>query len=105
MPRSTGALAHLVFSLKGSIEDIDMDQLNGIQIKALVWILFIGGIASKGILTREWYIERLSKLIKLLNLTRWVEVKQLLKSFVWVSYSIDDETMGIWEDVRCYENL
>lgn len=105
MSPSTGALVHLVFSLKASVEAIDVDQLNGIQTKALVWILFIGGIASKGIRKREWYIERLSKLIKVLGLTRWVEVRQLLRSFVWVPYSMDDEAMGMWEGVRFYEDL
>jgi hypothetical protein len=89
--------------MKASIEGIDVHQLHGIQIKAPTWILFIGGLAAKGIPKREWYIERLSKLVKLQDLTRWIEVKQLLRSFVWMSHAMDDEAMGLWEDI-CYED-
>jgi len=99
VPPSTGTFAYLVQSMKASIK-IDVYQLQDIHIKALTWILFIGGMAAKGMPQRDWYIANLSKLVKLQDLSKWIDVKQLLRSFVWLSHAMDDEAISLWEDIR-----
>jgi len=97
-PPATGSLARVVRWMKAALEDIDMENIH--DKKILVWILFVGGVAAKEMPERDWFVERLSGLMK--SVTRWAEVKQLLRSFVWMPDAMDEEAMDVWDGVRSH---
>lgn len=105
VPSSTGIFVHLVHSMKESLDKIDLHQLQDIRIKAFTWTLFIGGMMAKGMPHRDWYITNLTMLVKLQDLTRWIDIKQLLRSFIWLSHAMDDEAISLWEDIRRSQDL
>lgn len=102
LPPATGAFARLVQWMKAALESISLEVLSDGMAKALTWILFVGGVAAKGQLERVWYIERLSDLVEWQGMTRWNEVKQLLRNFIWMADAMDEEAMDLWDDIRCH---
>lgn len=70
--------------------------------EALIWILFVGGAAAKGMPERAWFVKRLSTLVEWQGLTRWAEVKQLLRSVVWAVDATDEEAVDLWDDIHSH---
>jgi hypothetical protein len=103
LPPVTGALAKLVKWVRAALESIDMEQVREDSAEALVWILFVAGVAAKGTTERAWYVEKLNALVEWLSIMRWSEIKKLLRSFVWMVDAMDEEAIDLWDDVRCYE--
>jgi hypothetical protein len=104
LPPATGALTRLVCLMKAALEGIglDQEQVHDGSVEALTWIHFVGGVAAKGMTERVWFVEKLSGLVERQGMTSWVEVKQLLRSFVWMVDAMDEEAMNLWDEVRCH---
>lgn len=100
LPPSTGALARLVLALKASLDAaLDGAPIDD-RVPCLVWILFVGAIAARGMAERRWFVERLAGLCEWEGVTRWKEVKGLVRGYVWCGDAMDDEGMEVWDDVR-----
>jgi hypothetical protein len=50
--------------MKAAFEDIGVEQVHNGRAEALIWILFVGGVAAKGTAERVWFVERLSGLVE-----------------------------------------
>lgn len=100
LPPSTGVLGRIVVWMKVALQDISVEQIHDEMVEALIWILFVSGVAAKEMPERAWFVERLSGLVERQGITRWVEVKNLLRSFVWMADAMDDEAIDLWDDVR-----
>lgn len=102
-PPALGLLGRLVRRVKAELECLAaLAYTDDDMAEALVWILFITGVAATGMPEKDWFVERLSGLTQ--SMKQWSEVKQLLMSFVWVPDSIDEAAMDLWIEVRCYGN-
>lgn len=100
LPPSTGTLARLVLALKSSL-DASLDGLPiSAQARVLIWILFVGAVAARGMEERAWFVERLAGLCEWEGVARWKEVKSLVRGYVWCGDAMDEEAMEVWDDVR-----
>lgn len=102
LPPATGALARLVRWMKAALEDIEMKPVRNGWTEALIWIHFVGGVAAKGMAERVWFVERLSGLMDWQGMTSWAEVKQLLRSFVWMADAMNEEAISLWDEAHCH---
>jgi len=102
LPPVTGVLGRLVRLMKNVVEDVNtyMSQLPEDWTEVIIWILFIAGIAAKGMPERIWFIDKLRDLVDRLGVKKWADLKPFLRSFIWTANSMDEEAIGLWEDVR-----
>jgi len=101
-PPALGLLGRLVRGTKAELDRLTaLAYTDDGMAEALVWVLFVAGVAATGMPEKDWFIERLSRLTQ--SMKQWLEVKQLLMSFVWVPDSMDEAAIDLWNEVRCNE--
>jgi len=101
LPLSFGALTRVVRWMKAAFMEIgDLKQIE--MTEALIWILFVGGVAALGIPERDWFVEKLAVAVERNGMTRWTELKLLLRSFIWMDEAMDEGAMNLWDDIRFY---
>lgn len=98
LPPCVGVLARLVRGIKDALEEVSIEEVSNDSVQALTWILFVGGIAAKGMEERRWFVQRLARLVEWMGVTRWRDVKTVLRSFVWMGMAMDDEGMEVYDE-------
>jgi hypothetical protein len=100
LPLSGGALARVVIWMKAALEDTCIELIRGELAEAMLWIIFVAGVAAKGMAERDWFASNLQLLVKQQGITKWVDLKHLLMSFVWIPGAMDEGAMDLWDEVR-----
>jgi len=101
-----GLIGRLVRWIKASLECIDLENVYDERVELLVWILFVGGVAAKGMMSeRTWFVVRICGLLQRQGMKSWPEIRQLLRSFVWVSDAMDEEAIDLWNNIHDHESL
>lgn len=68
----------------------------------LVWSIMLGGISTEDIRDREWYQYWYCNVTRnYANLKRWRCVEDLLSSFLWLDFVLNEEAVKFW--VACTE--
>ena len=63
----------------------------------LLWALVLGGISDHYNLNRSWYIEQVQYILaERPELRTWIKLEQLLTSFLWLDYVLNEEAMKFW---------
>jgi Fungal specific transcription factor domain len=99
IPSSTGCPQRLVSLLRTAMNDLSFENLYGNEARAMIWILFLAGVAAQGMPQRPWFAQRLRSLLMLERISRWSEVKSLVMSFLWIGSVCDEGAMELWDDV------
>lgn len=66
----------------------------------MLWITFMGAIASIGSSERFWYISLLDRLIGRLKVGSWLEMKKLLEDFLWFGSTSDIDGLDLWKEIQ-----
>jgi len=103
-PPALGLLGRLVRMARAALEYSGcLEYIHHESADALIWILFVVGVAAIGMPERDWFTERLSWLTH--SVEEWSEVKELLMSYVWAPDAMDETAMDLWNEVRNYGSL
>jgi len=100
-----GLIGRLVRWIKASLEYINLENVYDERVELLVWILFVDEVAAKGMSERTWFEERSRGLLQRQAMKSRPEIRQLLRSFVWVSDAMDEEAIDLWNNIRDHESL
>jgi len=102
-PPALGLLGRLVRMARAALEYSGcLEYVHDESAEALIWILFVVGVAATGMPERDWFTERLSWLT---HSVEWSDVKELLMSYVWAPDAMDETAMDLWNEVRSYGSL
>lgn len=71
-----------VGELRQVLESSDMITWSGENIKLLVWVSVVGGMASFWTSHRALFVEKLRQTLKIAGVTRWTEIEDVLKRFL-----------------------
>jgi hypothetical protein len=52
-----------------------VENIHDEGLEALIWILFVAGVAAEGTPEKAWFVERISWLVEWQGVKRWSEVK------------------------------
>ncbi|KAF2471677.1 uncharacterized protein BDR25DRAFT_342371 [Lindgomyces ingoldianus] len=80
-----------------SLESLYGDMTDTHQRRMLLWILWVGGIAS---VNQEWYAKRISVLMLELGLAEVEELRNCFREFVWSPRMDDQFSYSLWELVQ-----
>ncbi|KAF8864166.1 hypothetical protein BDZ45DRAFT_721914 [Acephala macrosclerotiorum] len=81
--RNNKEMARLQFSMNMVLNDITRYNSNEGSTKAMIWVLFVGGVAAGARPEREWFISHLLSFTDALELQLWEQAEPILKSFLW----------------------
>jgi len=90
LPPSTGTLTRLVAMAKQAVSDMRINTCFEGGREALIWILLLGGIAVEGSLEKVWFLTRLKTALRMVRVTRWSDLKRLVRAFLWMDAACDD---------------
>ena len=65
----------------------------------MVWIVFMGAIASFGSLEEQGYIRFLKRALQRLNIDSWSVLRSCLETFLWYSSASDLDGLDLWHDI------
>lgn len=68
--------------------------------KVILWVFFIGGIASLDISETQWYAGRICHTMNQLGMSTWQELKSCLAELLWTDKMEDQACQDLWEAVR-----
>ncbi|KAL2811748.1 hypothetical protein BJX63DRAFT_398170 [Aspergillus granulosus] len=82
---------------------VEVSRLSYLQTTApdlLLWILFIGGMASRGDNSHRWFVLQIADTAhRLLGLEKWDEVRLLLGVFFYTDQPKDTAAEDLWDEV------
>lgn len=99
MPRSTGVPQRLIKEIKSCVEETTIGTLLGGARHFFIWMLVLTGVAAVGLPERPWYEAQLIGLLTLEKVSRWIELKQILISFLWMDSACDEGAMELWDEI------
>ncbi|KAJ5570001.1 uncharacterized protein N7459_009431 [Penicillium hispanicum] len=63
----------------------------------LFWVLFITGLASRGLTQQSWFLAHLTEITEKLHIEDWDSAYAVLEEFFYVSGPTDDEAKYLWD--------
>lgn len=99
-------VASMVQRLRLSLlEFVDMDTAWSMVQELLLWVLFVGGIATIVPLERTWFVEALVGPCMTLGVQTWDGVAGLLKAFFWIDKVDNSKEFSLWQEVSALMNV
>lgn len=92
-------MARLQFSMNMVLSDINRHSAKKDSVKAMFWVLFVGGIAAGLRPERNWFASYLSNFVDELNLQDWEEAELVLSTFLWPK-AWQAQGNSLWEQLR-----
>lgn len=89
-------LAHLVHSI---LDASRFDPFWKACPKTVLWVLVLGGIAAVETDDRPYYVHSLVFLSRLLKITRWEDVVEVLLHHLWLDSACDAGGRALWREV------
>lgn len=68
--------------------------------KLLLWITFMGAIATRDSAERFWYLSVLERLTNRLRISDWPSLREELQTFLWYGKTSDADGEQLWKDVQ-----
>jgi hypothetical protein len=98
-PSST-ALDYFPSHLQDSLSDGNViDNAEVFPPEVLLWVLFMGGIASEDRVQRPWFRERASKVCATLAVESWPVARQILIRFPFTGSDCTSHCRGFWSEL------
>ena len=67
----------------------------------LLWLYFMGGIASQGLAARSWFVNKLLEFVLLPGeLLTWTSVKKALKKVLWIELIHEGPCKQLWNEIE-----
>jgi len=67
----------------------------------LLWLYFMGGIASQGLAARSWFTNKLLESVLLPGeLLTWMSVKKALKKVLWIELIHEGPCKQLWNEIE-----
>ncbi|MCJ1403316.1 hypothetical protein MMC11_006539 [Xylographa trunciseda] len=93
-------VANLVQRLRSSLLEVpDLRSAWSMVQELLLWVLFVGGIATIIPEERTWFVEALVEPCATLRVQSWDGVSGILKTFFWIDKVDDNKEFGLWQEV------
>ncbi|KAF3400321.1 hypothetical protein DPV78_006070 [Talaromyces pinophilus] len=64
----------------------------------LVWVLFLGGLASQGLKGHEWWVYKLADAAVRMSATKWHSLLKVLEGCCLLYRTTDIPVKGLWND-------
>jgi len=93
-----GIRQRLVAEIKQCVEKINLTVLHEGR-RFFIWILMLTGIAAIGMPERLWLEQRLLPLLSIEGVSRWVELKKIVTSFLWMDSACDGGAIILWDEI------
>ncbi|KAH7418282.1 hypothetical protein BKA64DRAFT_195574 [Cadophora sp. MPI-SDFR-AT-0126] len=100
-------VTRLQFCMNVVLNDMSRHDANNKTVKAIIWVLFVGGIAAKVRLGREWFIMQLYGFCDTLGLETYEDAELVLKDFLWAP-NWQNQGQLLWmqvEEMRLLNNI
>lgn len=99
LPRSTGLPQRLVVEIQQCIEQISEDFLFGAGRQFIAWVLTLAGTAAMGMPERQWFQNKVIEVLSVESVSRWVELKRILASFLWMDSVCNEGGIEFWDEI------
>jgi hypothetical protein len=100
LPAHTAPFQTLVRLLQIELQASDLESAWPCQdaVRALIWVLTIGGIAATGLPEGAWFVATLRRVTVRSGLSRWQDLKQVLESMLWLESACDRVGKQLWDE-------
>lgn len=99
LPRIAGLHNRLAHEMTIAIESCTSTDLWAEHPALLLWAVVLGGILAQDTPQRAWFIEKMSNSAIKHSVSAWPMVKDILRSFLWLSSECDEAGLEFWIDV------
>jgi len=86
--------------LRNEVSVLDTLDLCIEDIKLLVWVLVMGGIAAVAAVERVWFVSMLREVVGVVEIRSWEEMRDLLGGFLWLGSANDVDGRVLWGEVE-----
>ena len=100
LPAQTAPFQTLIRLLQVELQASDLESTwpGRDAVRALLWVLTIGGIAATGLPERAWFVATLRRVTVRSGLSRWQDLKQVLESMLWLESACDRAGKQLWDE-------
>jgi len=102
-PACTAPFPELVTLLKKELESESVRRDWQRAGELILWILFMGGIASLGLGERRWYVEAVAGLAGRMGIINYDGAREILQNFLWLGSTSEGDALRIWSEVLTYQ--
>lgn len=82
-----------------------LPQIQRIAPDLSFWMLFVGGMASKGRASRAWFVAHLAEVAEQLSLKEWDTALALLEGFLFIYQPACPQPEALWNEVKRQQAL
>jgi hypothetical protein len=100
LPPFTGVVFRVVPQLVTLVDTVDLDVLCGPAAKAFLWAMFVCGTSAETFPQRPWFVKTLKVMLKSAGIDRWVELKAVLSSHLWLDSAMDEPGFNLFDEIR-----
>jgi hypothetical protein len=90
----------LVIQIKTALGNMDLQSFYRSHLDMLIWILFLGGDSSAGLLERAWFVSQLAIATMLGGLWHWKDVRESLLGFFYLDSAHQYGFQVLWAEVQ-----
>jgi hypothetical protein len=104
LPQATGISRTLIKEIQRCVDKTNLTMLvSGAPRQFFIWVLMLTGIAAERMPElRAWVEEMLNLLLVLEGASKWIEVKGIVESFLWIGACCDDGAMNLWDEIAIH---
>ena len=62
----------------------------------VLWVLFMGGLLAENWVERDWFAERIARVVRRLGLRSWEEVEECLMKALWIRRMGNKACESLW---------
>jgi hypothetical protein len=96
IPHSKWAREHAVSRLQGQLSFLPIQSGDQAFLRLEAWLLIMGGSSSYKKEQRDWFLLRLTQILRTLKIETWHEAQKLLMRFAWVPNICNSAALSFW---------
>jgi hypothetical protein len=100
LPPRTAPFAELALRVKAQFSASNMAESWGRAPELLLWIVFMGAVASVNLPERSWYVSVLDRLTRRKRITTWNDLYDVLQGFLWLGSTSNSDGQALWKEIE-----
>ncbi|KAL1958746.1 hypothetical protein VTO42DRAFT_3865 [Malbranchea cinnamomea] len=100
LPAANRPFKRLSSLLKVALLDSEIESGSwGHAMEMLLWVLVLGGMTSRNMPERPWFVSTLYDAINIAGISTWAQLKDIMISIMWMDSVCDVGGQALWEEV------
>ena len=100
LPVWAAPFPRLIVGLRQALISSDLNGVWNEDLRLLLWMLAVGGIAATDLPVRDWVVSTLGGVVARLRLTNWETARAMLNEILWLDSACERGGRSLWDDAQ-----